>query len=501
MSLLTGVNLNDIHQINSSVTARMLRLVDYDDMFRRTVNPVIVNSAEMTTIDFAKDVADKLFVENEDGIIDHIASCDCGFLQGNYSTGAICSVCSTEVKVDFVTNKNHRTWISVPSMITGVLHPVFYNILADWTGYTVRSQNLGMYTPGKETGKLNLVDAIIDQNIPLPLEVAQIFPGRGFNYFYDNFDKIVEYLATTYKPTATKKNVILIRQFIKLYRKYAFATKLPVLAAILQPITKKSETMRFVDAGSRDLLNAVHEVCYVDFVVGRIPTTEAKLNRVMCQAYKSYMAYTTYIISKMLGEKPAIIRQHATGGRLHMSFRSVIVPISGAHRYDELHIPWGIMVNTFRLHIINRLEHLYGMPPLDAYMRTNVARMLYDKDIHDILNTFIADYPGGKGIPTLLDRPPTLQRGSEQFLYVTYVKPNPDDKAIGISPLIIADANADFDGDALSGVFILESDAALLFKCLHPSERILDKNNAKVSKNIALTDPVAIAWNNMLNPY
>lgn len=439
------VDIDNIHGEESDVTERMLHLIDLEQMFRDTANPIIVNKTSFTAVDSAKNIANKLFSENDNGIVDYVASCECGATTGNYHQGTVCKQCGTEVRVDFVTNKDHRTWISIPDTIKGVLHPVAYNILSDWLTYNVKSGQTDFGDSEiRPRSKVNLIDAIIDPTIPMPVDIAGDVTGRGFNYLHDNFDYLMGFFLDRYRQTSTKWKAVYVREFITKYRDIMFTTKLPVLAAILQPVTKKSDSMRFLDAGSRDLLKAIHEMCFVEFAPGRIPTTELKINRVMLQAYKSYLDYNKFIIESKLGKKPALIRRHALGSRLHWSFRSVIAPISGAHRYDELHMPWSMMVNTFRLHIINRLEQVYGMTTAEAYARHQLALSHYDSDIHDILNVFIRDYPtNGQGIPVLFDRPPTLRRGSQQYLYVTKVKTDLSDNAISMSTLVLVDSNAD----------------------------------------------------------
>lgn len=469
---------------------RLLPVIDFEEMYRETPDPIIVNQESMTSTEFARSVAQKLFAENDTGVVDCVASCECRKTRSNILIGTICKHCGSVVKVDFVNNKEHSTWISVPERIKGVLHPVVYNVLVGWLGYG-----------SKGAGRANLLDDIVDASAELPFELQGVVKGRGFNYLYDHFDELIDYFATSYKGTCRNPDIKYYLMFIRKYRHLIFTTKLPILAAALQPLTKKSETMRYLNFGSVELLKAVHEMCFVEFATGKIPLSEARLNRVLLQAYKSYIEYDATILIEKLSKKASLIRKHLLGARYHFSFRAVIVPIAGPHRYDELHVPWAIGVTTFRLHIINRLEKM-GMSTVDAFNKHSLATVMYDPDIDKIMQKLLNDYPnpdGVKGFPVLFDRPPTLKRGSIQYLYVTKVKTDIHDSSTGISTIPFKAANADFDGDEMAGVFIIESESATRFSLLHPSERLMDENMPRVYEEICLPKQCLITLNNFLN--
>ena len=64
--------------------------------------------------------------------------------------------------------------------------------------------------------------------------------------------------------------------------------------------------------------------------------------------------------------------------------------------------------------------------------------------------------------------------------------------------LVLRDANADFDGDALNGIMLIEGDAARAYHILHPSHRILSSNAPVVDTNISLPDQTFVDLNNYL---
>jgi len=91
-----------------------------------------------------------------------------------------------------------------------------------------------------------------------------------------------------------------------------------------------------------------------------------------------------------------------------------------------------------------------------------------------------------------------LKRGAVQLLYVTRVKKELADKTINISTLILSAPNADFDGDALNGILLIEGDAARAYHVLHPSQRIKSTNQSSISDDITLPKQSIAVLNNYL---
>jgi hypothetical protein len=102
------------------------------------------------------------------------------------------------------------------------------------------------------------------------------------------------------------------------------------------------------------------------------------------------------------------------------------------------------------------------------------------------------------GIPCLLQRNPSLVRGSAQQFYITHVKPDPSINTISISVLCLAAPNADFDGDEMNCELILDSKEHDAFNKLAPHFGLLDTHKPfNVSSNVALPKPVIstiVSW-------
>ena len=465
-----------------------LNLIDLDRMFARSPDAIILNRIPMDAPDYVQR-RNKLIFDRA-GSLNFIAHCDCGDLEGNINKGLECSECHTICRDDFGDSKSleHNVWLSIPNSIPGVLHPVAYIVLSTWLS---------------RKGGLNYIDDIIDPTVELPPELADVVTGRGQKYFYENFDRLMEYFINHYryvdkKSKPKRDNAVFIEQFIVNYRKVLFCTKLPVMSSVLNSITSSDGVSdgrrQYADAILSTILDAATDLQQVEETT--IRTRPNAVPGILHRIYKSYISYVTDIARDRLSRKESLVRKHVLGTRMHLSFRAVIIPHTD--RYEDLYFPWGITVNLLKLHIIGRLVRNHSMSIGDAISRIMIALINYDELIDQIMNDLIAECrPEFPGLPVLFLRNPSLRRGSMSLYYVTKIKKQLSDMTISISPLSIKASNADFDGDAMMGVLIVEMDAARAFRVLHQSMRIRSITRT-ISDDMSLSKQSIVVLNNML---
>jgi len=408
---------------------RMLQLLDLDAMFASAPNPILLNKIDYSTPNYAEILRNYVYSRGSE--LDLVASCECEHLSSNHYLGLRCAQCGTEVKHRYGTLENlvHSTWIGVPERIPGIIHPRFYRVLSKWLS--------------GEKAVNNIIDIICNPMLPVPVELEGIITGRGFKYFYDNFDYLMEFFLRSFKKTSKKKSTPYIERFIMKYRHVAFCTKLPVLSSLLHPMTSDSseKTQRYVDKSSPQVMEAAIDLANLEFSPQRNRPSHI-YDQVTFKAYKAYMEYLRDIARNRLGKKKSLIRHHLYGTRYHFSFRAVIVPLVGFHRCDELHLPWKVGVNLLKEHIIGKLTNKYGYNMSQAIRMQKCALMVYNQTIHQVINELIAESPRGRGIACLWDRPPSLQRGSCQLQFFTRVKTDINDNSAHMSVLVLSDANA-----------------------------------------------------------
>ena len=130
------------------------------------------------------------------------------------------------------------------------------------------------------------------------------------------------------------------------------------------------------------------------------------------------------------------------GTRFHFSFRAVIVPITGPHEYDELHLPWRLAVSLLEPFILAILTNRMRIPMPEAKRMHYRALHLFDQTIYDVIETLRNEAPG-QCFSVIWGRNPSIHRGALQFLRVPRIKKDIHDWTVGMSPLILKDPNAD----------------------------------------------------------
>jgi len=157
----------------------------------------------------------------------------------------------------------------------------------------------------------------------------------------------------------------------------------------------------------------------------------------------------------------------------------------------------------FRVFLESKLMRL-------GYTHNECVRFIYENTLkyHPLLDQLfqeliaegfgVAPDTGARGgIPIILQRNPSLQRGSAQCLRITQIKTDPRDNSIGMSVLVLAGANADFDGDALNLIVIPDERMYQSFRRLEPHLTSLDLRRPwAISGNLKMPAPVTISMVN-----
>lgn len=462
----------------ASAKLASLSLVDYDKLFSEDPDAYVVQYTEDSVL--VKDQMSKnrqLFFQDGTKDLSNIASCECGHISGNYMEGATCPYCKTTVRTNFAEDLKFRRWLEIPDFLPPVLHPAIYRAIEAWLG------------------KSGILTALLDTNQQLPAEFQGVF-GQGFEYFYNNFDNIINYLATKYKkcsaPSARPKTEAILN-LINKYRDRLFVRHIPALNSSLH-LSTQSGTIMYSDDVVKYIIEAKLELCHLVYVYFNGTYNKNYINERMCVIYNAFLEYTAAILNKKLLKKPGFIRKQLLGARLYCSARAVIVPISDIHNFDEIYIPWCMAVEVLKLEIINVLmnrRHMSG-PQAESLHRKATAQFV--PDVYEIINTLIEECPY-KGLPVLMGRNPSLRIGAIFLLYATKVKPDYEDTTVSISAITSAAPNYDFDGDAMHLLFLKEMEEAARFMHIHPTNVLLTADDVLISSDIQITDQAALALN------
>jgi len=430
----------------SDDTKRVLKLVSHDDQFnlvlnRSDIDPIILNKFDLTDTDYIDQLSDLIFSDGTGA--DFIAKCQCGHTEGNNKIDMTCPVCETKVSKRNILDEDNlicRNWLMAPKELpNGWLAPKLYLNLAAWLSY--------------DKGKRNYLDDILDVDSVLPFDLIGIIDGRGFNYLYDNFDRIMNFFYFDHPVISKKPDTLSMKFCIELYKDIVFCHYIPILNAAINPIITQEgggpNKKRYSDTTADHIMKAAVSLSRLEFAPKKRKNQTIYAERIAFKAFKNIIDYVEEATKKYVATKKAIPRTHIFGARFHWSFRGVIVPIVGPHQYYELHIPWKMAVNTLRVHIIGRLCKRYDMNVNVAFSKVRTALNTFDPLIKEIMDQMIEESPF-PGIPCLWDRPPSIRDGSVMLKYWTRIKTDLEDSAVGMSPLDVALQNADFDGDLTS---------------------------------------------------
>ena len=349
------------------------------------------------------------------------ASCDCGYLKGNFWDEP-CPICHTYAVTNFTRKLDYKYWIEIPEDLPPVLHPMVYHVLSAWMGSKV-------------------IVSLLNIDAPMPAKFAKFF-GSGMKYFYENFDYIINQLATSklLAPAARKKTPHILR-FLEMYKHCLFVRKLPILNQSLHMVNRKGK-VTYADESMKDIMKTLVDLTcirYERFTPSTINATDRNLYNV----YSSYYKYAEKIITEKIISKRGFIRKNMLGSRLHCTFRCVITPMTGPHWGDEILLPWVVAVSQLKCEILNILTRRMGLTIEQAKQKWVLAQVQIVEEVKQAIEILKAESPQ-KAFIVLLGRNPSIRPGAIQTFRAS-VKYDIDDETTGISPLVLVAPNADFD--------------------------------------------------------
>ena len=408
-----------------------IRAIDLDEVYRTSsVPPVLGNDFNIKSEEHRKVLNDLIYTHYEGDTLSTFPTCDCGEVRGVYNEGIICSICDTEVRAVTERPLESYVWIESPKGVAPFISPIFWIILSK--ALTYNSVNLLEYLVNPTYQVQGTIHKKVRQFMNLEIE-------RGINYFYPNFDNILNIL---YNEKILKGQVEDIMEMVRLYRNCVFTYHLP-LPSKLGMITEKTAINSYTDNTILYAIDALRTI--TSAVHSPIPLSSRLMQARAMQANGMLATYHDLFMRDSLGTKEGLSRSHIFAGRLHHTFRTVIVSLSDRHEYDEIHIPWGVAMMVLKTHIYSKLiRRGYSPKECNALIHEHVT--VYHPLLDEIFQELIRESPYG-GIPATWARNPSLVRQSIQLMRITKVKTNPKINATSMSVLTLVGPNADFDGD------------------------------------------------------
>ena len=462
-----------------------LNLLNFNTVFSQLkMPPVIVNDLVNSSIEQKEKLNSTILTAYSSDLLSNVPSCECGSITGEYNVGIVCANCQTEVKNPHG-NLESFVWLRAPIGVRALINPTAWMMM---TKYFTK-------------GNFNLIHWLANDNYKSDAKEPDFLPivktfgfQRGLNYFIDNFDRIMEALFSlkAFKKSAAESH---LEEFIRRYRDCLFSQYIPLPNKTLLVI-EETNSGAYIDPINLGALNAIHTLVGIDSSLSNFSIKQKERRTIGCidRLADFYLEYYKTTLAK----KEGIFRKHVYGTRSHFSFRAVISSITDPHNYDEIHIPWGVAVSDLKLHLTNKLIRR-GMTPnqINGFLFAHADR--YSPILDEVFQELINESPN-KGIDCVLNRNPSLMRGSCQALRITKVRSDPAVPTIGMSILICKSFNADFDGDALNCTLSIDNKVAKAMENLAPHKSTFGLEDHKgVTSSLMLPKPLVSTTANWLD--
>lgn len=456
-------------------------------MMETTGDKIILNDIRYNSLLDREKINNALITVYNEGTIDMVPTCDCGEKRGAYLLGSLCESCGTKVR-NLQDKIDPLLWMQRIEDMPKFMSPHMWLMLKSVMGKKIdcmRWLSDTSYNPGT-----TIPDFLI--------AIKNTFPDfeRSYPYLVNNIENILVFLQnqSTFK---TPKKAATLSGLIELYaanKDIVYSNYLPIMNKKLFVIENTSKG-RYTNL---DVANVIDTVLQFVKTVNDPKLTPNKKSNLMARTISDLSAIYGQYNQTYLSSKSGVFRKHIYGGRSHFTFRAVITSIPGPHNYNEIYSSWSIGVTVFRPQLLNLLMKI-GYPYKKASSLLYFAVNNYVKVIDELLNKMLEDsFIPGK-IPIMLQRNPGLLQGSLQHVYITKFKTDPGDFTISMSILITAAFNADFDGDELNAIVLVDAKMERLAKTMDPAHSVPGRGKiAEVSGLLNLPKPTIATISNYL---
>lgn len=419
-----------------------LSLVNFDEEFHQNTRriPIIINDFSETSEEQKKTFNRMIYTQYDNtDLLSNLPSCECPETQGlsgAHLMGVVCPKCNSPVKAIMDQDLEPLVWIRAPKGVAGLINPLIWSMLSE--RFTKKGYNFVHWlsdTTYKPTGRV------------APPELADLMSGilavvpnfqRSLNKFIIHFKDIMTVFFRMKLFRKKKGEEDGLQELLTLFSDCIFSQYLPVPNRALL-VVEKTNVGTYIDPTITGAVDAIQTMVSIDSSLSSF-SVRTKENRTVKTISQISMFYDDQY-SKMLAKKEGLYRKHVFGTRSHFSFRAVISSETGAHGYDELHLPWGIGISVFRIHLINKLDRR-GFTPNQSIAFLNKHAQIYHPLLDELFNELIAESPY-KGIHCVFQRNPSLERGSAQAMFIMSVKTDPAIATVSLSILSVVGLNAD----------------------------------------------------------
>lgn len=397
-------------------------------------------------------------MEFEGSSFDSIAKCRCGHMKGNYllGSGRVCPECGSQAEMFLDQGEDTRIWLRCPEGVKKFVNLGFFTTFFNNVTIGNPSPKIGVARffigPGyrqaekkKRNGSIMAFQQMLND-----LEIHEV----NLNSFYDNCDRIMEYLLAGpgLRWTKYKAEGELMLDFYRRYKGIAFCDYMKVPSRYCMVLEKSGkdvlsyqhhpETAKLYHAIADTLKsNSCYKLTAKD-IQKNIDITGKNLVALSDQ-------YRMVNNPKALFNKQGINRKHVAAGPVPLTGRSVVTSHTGIIHADELIMPWKMVVSILEVPILSNL-YRRGHTPVKA--RRMVMRAAYE--IVPEIDAFFRDMEENRKVIVQVGRNPSIEYLSRRGMFLR-INRDLEDESIKVPILAVGEMNMDFDGTFIIAVFKL----------------------------------------------
>jgi len=353
--------------------------------------------------------------------------CKCQKYQGRLNNGKMCEVCHTPVKY-IGDNFEYFGWICIKDPYV-LIHPNLFKSLECLIG-------------PKELNNIIMCDDKVDENgniIPKEPSKDSPFVGIGIMGLKERIMEVLDFYRAK-KPAKKEYYEDIVANLDKL-----FTHSIPVYTTHLRPYNIDENNFSF--EGNNAIYNVLAaqatKINKDKLFINHKGKPQKEILYAMQKNFNEIYADMETVMAGKKGYARSLI-----GGRFNFCSRVVIVTGPDLH-IDEIGLPYATLIELFQQRLVNILRKTYS--PAEAYMIWNNARNNYNPIIGDLIESILAsEYVG-----VLFNRNPSIH--SESIRQMRVVRMNKD-YTCTVPLQVLAGFNADFDGDTLNVMYILDQE-------------------------------------------
>lgn len=385
---------------------------------------------------------------------DNKYSCECGYLNGIIYNGETCPKCKTKIDVRKV-QLNITAWISLHNYY--IIHPIYYRKLES------------MLSKAKLEEIIKRPEAI-DKFGDLVYDESKPYAGIGIMGFKEKFDDIME---SVYSKKGFKK--IELYKDIMNNKEKVFVSHIPLYSSVARPTINKDGkyTYNTIDKIYSPIFSM--SKLLKNYEPGQIivrRNRHMEISDILYQIQEDLME-AWEIICEDIAHKEGIIKRDILGGMINYSARTVIIP-DPTLRSDEIRMNYHAVLELYKYDIIAQLARISKISVYDAKYEWFTARLKFNPRIYAIMNDIIK-YKN----KMIINRPPTINVGSLLCVKIVSITCDEDgDYTMSIPISILDPMNADFDGDMLINIRLVEDEIEEAYwRGFNPRKNLYISNN------------------------